>query len=93
MRLRILNPRAASLIGARVTSIFTQKHDGRMMVTDLAWRGADRIPEIGHDLVNAGGKGLCLAGPDHLCQIINHRIAHRRVKPHGVGDRANSHHR
>ena len=93
MRLRILNPRCTGLIGAWVAPIFTQKHDGRMVMTDLAGRGADRVLEIGHNLVDAGGERLRLAGPHHLCQIIDSRIAYRRVKPHSVADRPYPHHR
>ena len=93
MCLRILDPGSAGFVRARVTLIFMDQDKGRMVMANLArWR-VDGVLQVGHDLVYAGCQRFCLAVVDHLGKIIDRRIATRRLKPDGVGQGSDPHHR
>ena len=93
MRLCILYPRPARLVRTRIAVMLPQHDDGRVMMADLARRRVNRILQVGHDLIDTGGQGLCLAGVDHFGKILNLWIDDRRIKPAPLGDRPDPHHR
>ena len=77
MRLCILNPAATRLVTARITKIFANNRDHRPVMPDRAWRGSNRILQIGHDLVDPGCQRLCLRCLNHGRQRIDTGVAPR----------------
>ena len=60
MRLAILDPRPAGLVGFRVARILAEKHEAVGVMIDASGRRLHRLLQLRHDEVDAGRERFCL---------------------------------